>query len=152
MKNFHRIVLTYLAFLLMSIGFVKANNADALVGFWKTGEGNAVVQIYKQGDTYFGKIVWLKEPIDPTTGKPKIDGKNEDPSLKGRPLLSMINLRDFKFIKTNHWEDGKIYDPKSGEDYSCKLTMTDNNTLEVRGYVGISLFGRTDTWKRQQVK
>ncbi len=152
MKNFHRIVLTYLAFLLMGIGFAKANNADALVGFWKTGEGNAVVQIYKQGDAYFGKIVWLKEPIDPTTGKPKIDSKNEDPSLKGRPLLSMVNLRDFKFIKTNHWEDGKIYDPKSGEDYSCKLTMVDNNTLEVRGYVGISLFGRTDTWKRQQVK
>lgn len=152
MKNFHRIGLTYLASLFFCIGFVKANEADALIGFWKTGEGNAVVQIYKQGDAYFGKIVWLKEPIDPATGKPKIDGKNEDQSLKGRPLLSMINLRNFKFIKTNHWEDGKIYDPKTGEDYSCKLTMIDKNTLEVRGYVGISLFGRTDTWKRQQVK
>lgn len=128
------------------------DNPDAILGFWKTGEGNAIVQIYKQGEQYQGKIVWLKEPNDPNTGKPKLDQKNEDPKLKGRPIMGMINLRDFKYAKDKLWEEGKIYDPKSGEDYSCKITLVDNNTLEVRGYVGISLFGRTDTWKRQQVK
>ncbi len=132
--------------------FASDNNPDAILGFWKTGEGNAVVQIYKQEDRYFGKIVWLKEPNDPATGKPKVDVKNEDPKLKGRPVMGMINLRDFKFAKANLWEDGKIYDPKSGEDYSSKITFIDANTIEVRGYVGISMFGRTDTWKRQQVK
>ncbi|TAE11936.1 MAG: DUF2147 domain-containing protein, partial [Bacteroidetes bacterium] len=58
----------------------------------------------------------------------------------------------FSFIKKGLWEEGKIYDPKGGEDYSCTIKMLDDNTVEVRGYVGISLFGRTDTWKRQQTK
>ncbi|MFY8004154.1 MAG: DUF2147 domain-containing protein, partial [Chitinophagaceae bacterium] len=62
------------------------------------------------------------------------------------------NLRDFEFIKQGVWENGKIYDPKSGEDYSCVIKAIDDNTIEVRGYVGISMFGRTDTWKRQNVK
>ncbi len=132
--------------------FAADNNPDAIVGFWKTGEGKAIIQIFKQDDLYFGKIVWLQEPNDPATGKPKVDNKNEDPKLKGRTILGMINLRDFKFVKTNLWGDGKIYDPKSGEDYSSKITFIDANTIEVRGYVGISMFGRTDTWKRQQVK
>ena len=55
-------------------------------------------------------------------------------------------------MKKNEWEEGKIYDPKSGNDYSCEIKMTDANTLEVRGYVGISMFGRTDVWKRQKMK
>ncbi len=136
--------------LLLSLPTITyANNPDAILGFWKTGEGNAVVQIYKQGDKYFGKIATIKEPNDPTTGKPKLDIKNNNKQLQTRPLLGLVNLRDFKFIKQNSWKEGNIYDPKTGNDYSCKITMIDNNTIEVRGYMGISLIGRTDTWKRQ---
>jgi uncharacterized protein (DUF2147 family) len=127
-------------------------NPDAIVGFWRTGDGGAVVQIYKTGDKYFGKIVWLKEPNDPETGKPKVDKKNADEKLKSRPIMGLENLRDFKFVKEGLWEEGKIYDPKGGEDYSCTIKVIDANTIEVRGFVGISLFGRTDTWKRQNVK
>lgn len=152
MKKTFLAFLSVLAIMVTTSSFRFAENPDAIVGFWKTGDGKGIVQVYKQGDSYFGKIVWLQEPNDPETGKPKIDTKNEDPKLKGRPVMGMINLRDFKYQKENYWADGKIYDPKSGEDYSCKITMINNNTLEVRGYVGISLFGRTDTWKRQQVK
>jgi len=132
--------------------FYNIDNADAIVGFWKTGDGKAVVEIYKQSSKYYGKIVWLAEPKDPATGQPKVDKKNEDANLRNRPLIGLVNLRDFEFIKSKLWENGKIYDPKSGEDYSCNIKMIDNNTLEVRGYVGISAFGRTDTWKRQKVK
>jgi uncharacterized protein (DUF2147 family) len=144
--------LSVLIAILFSTITVALANPDAIVGFWRTGEGNAVVQIYKSGDKYFGKIVWLKEPNDPETGKPKLDKKNSDDKLKARPLLGLENLRDFKFIKEGLWEDGKIYDPKGGEDYSCTIKLVDANTIEVRGYVGISLFGKTDTWKRQNVK
>lgn len=130
----------------------QANNADAIIGFWKTGDGKAIVEIFKQADKYSGKIVWLAEPNDPETNKPKVDKKNEDEKLRTRPILGMVNLRDFKFIKNKLWEEGKIYDPKSGEDYSCTIKLVNENTIEVRGYVGISLFGRTDTWKRQKMK
>lgn len=150
MKNIVKCFLLFLSIPLLS--FNTPLNADAIVGFWKTGDSKAIVEIYKQGDKYFGKIVWLAEPNDPETGKPKVDKKNEDEKLRTRPILGLVNLRDFKFIKNKLWEEGKIYDPKSGEDYSCTIRLIDDNTIEVRGYVGISLFGRTDTWKRQRMK
>jgi uncharacterized protein (DUF2147 family) len=129
-----------------------ANNPDDIVGYWKTGDGKAIVQIYKKEDKFFGKIVWLAEPKDPATGQPKKDGKNEKESLRERPLLGMENLTNFSYVSKGVWEKGEIYDPKSGETYSCTIKLTDPNTLDVRGYVGISLFGRTDTWKRQKTK
>lgn len=129
-----------------------AANPDAIVGYWKTGDGKGIVQIYKKGDKYFGKIVWLAEPKDPETGAAKLDKKNEKEALRKRPLIGLENLTNFTYVKEGLWEEGEIYDPKSGETYSCTLKLTDANTLDVRGYVGISLFGRTDTWKRQKVK
>jgi uncharacterized protein (DUF2147 family) len=142
--------LAFLSFLLFISSAVLANNPDAIIGLWKTGGGSGVVQIYKQGNTYNGKLVWIKEPNDPATGKPKTDVKNKDPKLSSRPIIGLVNLRDFKFIDTNSWKEGKIYDPKTGNDYSCKITMIDENTIEVRGYMGISIIGKTDTWKRQK--
>jgi uncharacterized protein (DUF2147 family) len=149
MKILYTLLFTTCSFLFAVASSISMDNPDAIVGNWKTGEGTAVVQIYKQGNNYFGKIVWLKEPNNPTTGKPRVDAKNSDPAKRNSPLLGLINLRNFSFHKNNLWKDGKIYDPKSGDDYSCKITMKDPNTIEVRGYIGISLLGRTDVWKRQ---
>jgi len=138
--------------LLFTLFSLKANNPDALIGVWKTGEGNAMVRIYKNGDKFQGKIVWLKEPIDPETGKPKLDKNQEDPSLKTRPILGLVNIWGFKYNGSNTWEEGNIYDPKNGNTYSCTIKLTNPNTLEVRGYIGVSLIGRTDTWTRQVAK
>ncbi len=123
------------------------SGADAILGVWLTGTGKGHVQIYKQGNQYFGKIVWLKEPND-TDGKPKVDKNNPDAKKRSQPILGLINLRNFAYDDDNVWEDGKIYDPEAGKDYSCKMTLKDANTLDVRGFIGISLIGRTDTWKR----
>jgi uncharacterized protein (DUF2147 family) len=151
MKLTLRALICCISYVLLS-SFSTTNNPDIVVGFWRTGDGKAVVQIYKESEKYFGKIIWLAEPNDPATGQAKVDKKNEDEKLRNRPLIGLVNLRNFEFIKNKLWENGKIYDPKSGEDYSCTIKMLDDNTLEVRGYVGISMFGRTDTWKRQKVK
>jgi uncharacterized protein (DUF2147 family) len=129
------------------------SNADDCLGVWKTGSGKGMVQIYKKGDTYFGRIVWLKEPNDPDTGKPKLDKRNDDEKKRSRPVLGLVNLRDFKWdASEKEWTDGSIYDPENGEDYSCTMRLTDKNTLEVRGYILVSAFGRTDVWKRQVKK
>lgn len=125
-----------------------SNNPDAIVGLWKNGEGTGLVQIYKRGEKYFGRIVWLKEPND-DKGKPRTDVNNPDEKLRKRPLKGLENLRGFEYQGENIWEDGEIYDPKTGNDYSCEMKLVDENTLEVRGYIGVSLFGRTDVWKRQ---
>ena len=129
-----------------------SDNPDAIVGVWKTGEGNAMVRIYKNGEKYQGKIVWLKEPNDPETGKPKQDKNHPEEATRTRPVLGMINIWSFSYKETNLWDDGKIYDPKNGSTYSCTIKMINPNTLEVRGYIGIAIIGRTDTWTRQQAK
>jgi uncharacterized protein (DUF2147 family) len=130
----------------------QAENPDAILGVWKNGEGTGQIRIEKAGDKYQGKIVWLKEPIDPETGKPKLDKLNSDKSVRSKPIMGMTNLWGFSWKGKNVWDDGKIYDPKKGSTYSCTIKMKDANTLEVRGYIGISLIGRTDNWTRQQGK
>jgi uncharacterized protein (DUF2147 family) len=129
-----------------------SDNPDAIVGVWKTGEGNAMVRIYKNGEKYQGKIVWLKEPNDPETGKPKQDKNHPDEAIRTRPVLGIINIWGFSYKEKNLWDDGNIYDPKNGSTYSCTIKMINPNTLEVRGYIGVSIIGRTDNWTRQQAK
>lgn len=127
----------------------NTQDPNAIVGIWKTGDGNAVVRIYKNEQKYQGKIVWLKEPIDPDTAKAKLDKNNPTQTLQNRPILGLINIWGFRQTEKNVWEEGNIYDPKSGNTYSCTIKMTGPNSLEVRGYIGVSLIGRTDNWTRQ---
>lgn len=137
-----------LAFVAIATTTFAQNEADALLGVWQNGEGTGHIKIEKIGTKYYGKIMWLKEPIDPETGKAKLDKKNPDASKQSTPLLGCRILRDFKFSGNKLWDGGMIYDPKKGSDYKCKITMTNNNTLDVRGFIGVSLIGRTDTWRR----
>jgi uncharacterized protein (DUF2147 family) len=140
------------AFLFMCSFFTQAQNqADAIIGVWETGNGKARIKISKVGDKYNGKIVWLREPND-ETGKAKVDKNNPDETLRQKPLLGYNMLAGFNYAEDKSWEDGTIYDPESGSTYSCTITMTDDNTLDVRGFIGVSLFGRTDTWKRVIIK
>jgi uncharacterized protein (DUF2147 family) len=135
--------------LVVSSFAVKQDNPDAIVGSWKNGEGTGIIQIYKNGDKYQGKITWLKEPNDPKTGNPKTDINHPDEKNHSRPVLGLVNMWGFKYTDKNEWTGGKIYDPKNGKTYSCKIAMESNNVIKVRGYIGVSLIGRTDTWTRQ---
>ena len=105
--------------------------------------------IYKKGEKYFGRLTWLKEIRD-EKGQIKRDSKNPDPSLRKRPLLGSEILNNFDYLGNGTWGNGTIYDPKTGKTYSCKITRLNNDQLSIRGYVGISLLGRTEIWKRVQ--
>ena len=111
-----------------------------------------MVRIYKNSEKYQGKVVWLKEPVDPETGNPKQDKNHPDERTWTRPVLGMIIIWGFSYKDKNLWDDGNIYDPKNGSTYSCTIKMINPNTLEVRGYIGVSIIGRTDNWTRQQAK
>ncbi len=108
----------------------KAQNADAILGKWINPSGEGQIQIYKRGNLFFGKLAWIKEPNDEATGKPKLDVKNPDKSLQSRPILGLELLKNFKFDGDDVYEDGTIYDPKSGKTYSCKMTLNGNNDTE----------------------
>ena len=124
--------------------------ADDLIGIWEPSSGKGRVKIEKIGDKYYGKVIWLREPIDPDTKQKKLDKANADPALRTRPRLGLRVLKDFTFDSGNIWDKGTIYDPENGSTYNCKITMTDKNTLSIRGYIGVSMFGRTDVWKRMK--
>jgi uncharacterized protein (DUF2147 family) len=151
MNKVKKISLLLSAFVCSIVTFAQ-NEADKIVGVWKNGEGTGMIKIYKNGDLYQGKIVWLKEPIDPETGKPKLDKNHPDESVRSRTVIGLINTWGFVYKGEKLWEDGKIYDPKSGNTYNCTIRLKNENTLDVRGYIGISLIGRTDTWTRQIAK
>ncbi len=123
-----------------------AQNADAVIGKWLNKDKNAHIYIYKKGDTYFGKIAWLKEPLN-EVNKPKVDEQNPKQSLRTRQILNLEILQNFKF-NNGIWEDGTIYDPRYGKTYSCVISLEGNDQLHVRGFIGVSLIGRTDTWTR----
>ena len=114
---------------LLAISTISATNrslqedSNPIVGVWKTGEGNAMVRIYKNGEKFQGKIVWLKEPNDPETGKPKIDKNHPEEANRTRPILGLVNIWGFSQTGKNLWEDGNIYDPKNGNTYSCEIKM-----------------------------
>lgn len=123
-----------------------AQNKDAIIGKWINATGEAHVDITKRGQKYFGKVVWLKDPKD-EKGNIKTDLKNREVSLRSKPIMGLEILRDFIF-EDGKWTNGKIYDPKSGKTYKCNMTMKGRDVLNMRGYVGISLIGRSETWKR----
>ncbi|GMQ28582.1 DUF2147 domain-containing protein [Algoriphagus confluentis] len=120
---------------------------NAIVGVWYNTEKDAKVQIEKKGDAYFGKIVWLREPV--RDGKPVLDSNNSDRKLQTRPILGMTILEGLKY-SGGAWKNGKIYDPKSGNTYSCEVKLTNKGLLEVKGYMGFSFIGRTVEWSRAE--
>ncbi|MFN3801139.1 DUF2147 domain-containing protein [Belliella pelovolcani] len=122
-----------------------AQDADAIVGEWYTTEKDAKVEIYKENGKYNGKITWLEQPTE--NGKPILDANNSDKSKRDRKILGMELLEGFEF-KDGTWENGTIYDPTNGKTYSCTLKKKNDKTLEVRGYIGISLVGRTVEWTK----
>lgn len=127
-----------------------AFNPDSIIGVWMTGEGKAKVQIYRNGGKYFGKIVWLKNP-NYSNGQPKMDHNNPNHADRAKPLIGRVILRDFTYDPDDkEYDDGYIYDPENGSEYSSYMAFTDANTLHVRGYIGISLIGRTQEWKRDR--
>ncbi len=144
MKQFFLLVL----FATWSIcGFTNNNdNPDAILGVWLNSSGKGQIQVYKQGNKYYGKLVWLKEPND-EQGKPKLDVKNPDQNAKTKPLIGLVILRDFVH-DDGEWTSGRIYDPQNGKDYKCYMKLKDPKTLNVRGYIGISMIGRTEVWTR----
>jgi uncharacterized protein (DUF2147 family) len=150
------LVLTMLA--LAAAGPAVASDGDAVVGIWLTApdteDGQAKVEIYKEGDTYHGKIIWLEIPVYPPdddqgmAGQEKVDRENPDESLQSRPIVGLQIMSDFNFSGKNKWKKGIIYAPDDGKTYKCKLTLEDSNSLKVRGFVGISMLGRTEVWTR----
>jgi len=143
----------------LSSSYVWANG-DQVIGSWVTPDDKAVVEIYLQDGQYFGKFVSLKEPNHPVgdpnglDGQIKMDRNNPDATQHTQPIIGLVMLNGMKYAgekKGKHnWKGGTIYDPGNGKAYKATIKLNADGTLDLRGYIGISLFGRTQTWRPQQ--
>ena len=118
-----------------------SSEADRLVGRWLA-ESKDQVEIYKEADKYFGKGVVTPE------NKDRLDTKNPDERLRNRPLAHVTILKNFVYLGKGRWGKGTIYDPNNGRTYQCAITMKSDDQIKVRGFIGISLIGRTEIWPR----
>lgn len=119
---------------------------DPIERVWYNTEKSAKIQIYKAKDgKFYGKIVWLAEPN--RDGKPKTDIHNPDAARHNDPIINLLILKKFDKDGEKGYENGSIYDPKNGKTYKCKMTLEGNN-LDVRGYIGFSMLGRTEHWTK----
>lgn len=116
--------------------------AAGVEGVWVTADGDGWVEIRRQGGLYHGAIVG-------PTDDGRLDDENPDPALRSRPLFGLRILEGFEPQGTAKWAGGTIYDPNNGKTYRCTLELEDEKTLKVRGYIGVSLFGRTERWTRK---
>jgi uncharacterized protein (DUF2147 family) len=151
MRNKGKFAFLFLALLALLGGktFAQKHKAGDILGIWYNEEKTSKVQIYQEGNKFFAKIVWLKEPNDKVTGQPRVDNLNPDVKLQKEPLLGLVILKNFVFDNDNEWGGGTIYDPKNGKTYSSKIHFGDSpNLLKIRGYVGISLLGRNTYWTK----
>jgi uncharacterized protein (DUF2147 family) len=141
-------VFLYCVVILLITASSYGSGSPEVIGLWKTAGNSSKVEIFSCGDKLCGKVVWMKnanfvDPNDGPVGTPKIDRKNPDPALRSRPIIGLQVIEGLKASGSDSWERGTCYDPESGNTYRCKMRLATPDRLEMRGYVGIPLFGRT---------
>ncbi len=130
--------------LLLLTGNLLAEPA-AVEGRWLTQEKDGWIRIAIVDGKLEGSIAGAP-PGSPS--EKEFDDLNPDPELRGRKLDGLTIMTGFVYEGDGRWKDGKVYDPNSGKTYKCTVTLLDANSLKIRGYIGVSLFGRSETWTR----
>jgi uncharacterized protein (DUF2147 family) len=134
--------------LFLSVTTPLGADPGSIFGVWNTDKHDAKLEFFSCGDKVCGKIIWVKEPKyihekDGPVGTTKTDRKNPDPALRNRPVLGLQIMQGLTPKGNNKWADGACYDPETGKTYKCKMQLTSSGKLKMRGYIGISLIGRT---------
>ena len=127
------------------LAHAQVNPADRIKGVWLTEHKDGKVEISRTGNTYTGRLIWGNSVLD-ENGKPKHDVLNPDPKLQTRTLQGMVMLYGLVY-EDGKWQNGKIYNGLTGKSYNVIITIKGNN-LELRGYIGIPLLGKTTVWQR----
>lgn len=125
--------------------------SDAIVGTWLSEAKDLKVEVYRQKNQFYGKMIWFHCPVNTPPMEHYRDKGNPNISLRNRSWLGMVLLKDLVFDGKNEWVNGDIYDPNSGNTYRSKVKLLDAQTLHVRGYFGIPLLGKTMVFNREKV-
>ena len=123
----------------------KAQADGDISGIWLTQAGDAKVRVSRCGGGICGVVVWLREPINPATGKPQVDDKNPNPSLARRPMIGLPLFSAMPPSGPNRWS-GQIYNADDGSLYVSNISVSGPDTLRVEGCVGVLCGG--ESWAR----
>jgi uncharacterized protein (DUF2147 family) len=123
----------------------KAQAGGEVGGIWLTQAGDAKVRVSKCGGGICGVVVWLRDPIDPMTGKPQVDDKNHNPSLAKRPIIGLPLFTGMRATGPDKWS-GQIYNADDGNSYASNIAVTGPDSLRVEGCVGALCGG--ENWTR----
>lgn len=131
--------------LLFLLGGISVIHAQSVLGKWKTiddktGVEKSIVEIFEKDGKYFGKVLKILNPEKADGICDKCPGAD-----KGKPIQGLVIIKDLK-KDGDQLSGGKIIDPESGKEYKCSIKLNGKDKLDVRGYIGISLMGRTQTW------
>jgi uncharacterized protein (DUF2147 family) len=132
---------------LLFVLFFQIVQSQSVLGKWKTiddetGKEKAVVEIYEVDGKIYGRIVEILEVEHRFKKCTLCQGTDKD-----KPIMGLIFIKGLT-KDGDEYSGGKILDPKNGKLYKCYITLEGDDKLKVRGYIGISLFGRTQYWKR----
>ena len=145
-KSFFGVLLLFL----FGTGVIAQNREDAIVGKWMSTENNVMVEVYKLNEDFKAKILWFNDTDDKS--KPytiRLDEKNPDKSLRNRKLLGLEVLQGLTYnSQEDRWENGEIYDAKSGKTWSASVWITDDHFLKVRGFWHFEFLGETKKFRR----
>lgn len=139
-----------IAFTSLFLGLNAFAADDAVTGKWKTiddetGKPKSVVEIFQDGEVVKGRIAQLIDPSEPNPVCKECPGDK-----KGKPIQGLEIIWDMHPKGDGEWADGQILDPKNGKTYKCRLRLKDDGAkLEVRGFIGFSLLGRSQLWIRE---
>lgn len=131
----------------LSSGLLPGLATASVEGFWLTQNERAVFRLSTCGERMCGRLVWLADPFA-DDGGPKRDIVNPDPSRRDRPLCGSPLVSGLERAGEGRWEGGRIYNSRDGRTYGLDVELSDPDTLTIRGYLGISLLGRTQKWRR----
>ena len=134
------------AAVLVSVSFGETAAAADALGTWYTGDKESQVRIVNCGGALCGNLIWLKEPNDPATGRPKTDKHNADASKQSRPLLGVPVVLAMKPSGPGQWS-GEVYNAEDGKTYSGSFTLTGPDTADLKGCV-LSILCKSQTWTR----
>jgi len=132
--------------LFTSLGKIFAQNADGIKGTWLNSGKDVKIEIYRTGSKYVGKIIWAKDIYESDGTTPKRDINNLNENLRNRTIINLVILSGFSY-DDGEWTGGEIYNPTNGKTYKGRLYL-DGSRLEIRGYVGSPIFGKTMVWTR----
>jgi uncharacterized protein (DUF2147 family) len=133
------------ALVMLGVASAGAQAGGDVSGIWLTRAGDAKVRVSKCGGGICGVIVWLRDPVDPATGKPAVDDKNPNPALARRPMIGLALFSGMQPSGPNRWS-GHIYNADDGSSYASNVSVAGSDTLRVEGCVGALCGG--ENWSR----